>query len=71
MCEECREDHQASKCIEVLTEEVNYMGGQQRPSNNFQQRGFQNIDRKYNQAGDNKPQQRQNLWDRPQSWKKT
>ena len=39
------------------------MGGQQRPYDNFQQKGFQNIHGNYNQAGDNKPQQRQNLWD--------
>ena len=31
--------------------------------NNFQQRGFQNIHGNYNQVGDNKPQQRPNLWD--------
>ena len=41
MCEECRGGHQTSKCIEVPTEEVNYMGGRQRPYNNIQQRGFQ------------------------------
>ncbi|KAL5187093.1 hypothetical protein HKD37_05G012830 [Glycine soja] len=39
------------------------MGGQQGPYDNFQQKGFQNIHGNYNQAGDNKPQQRQNLWD--------
>ena len=31
--------------------------------NNFQQRGFQSIHGNYNQVGDNKPQQRTNLWD--------
>ena len=39
------------------------MGSQQRPYNNFQQRGFQTIQGNYNQVGDNKPQQRPNLWD--------
>ena len=43
MCEECRGGHQTSKCTKVPTEEVNYMVGQQRLYNNFQQRGFQNI----------------------------
>jgi len=43
MCEECGGGHQTSKCTKVPTEEVNYMGGQQRPHNNFQQRCFQNI----------------------------
>ena len=36
MCEEYGGGHQTSKCTEVPTEEVNYMGGQQRPYNNFQ-----------------------------------
>jgi len=63
MCEECGGGHQTSKCTKVPTEEVNYMGGQQWPYNNFQQKGFQNIHGNYNQEGDNKPQQRPNLWD--------
>jgi len=61
MYEECAGGHQTSKCTEVTTEHVNYIGGQQRPYNNFQQRGFQNIHGNYNQARDNKPQQRPNL----------
>ena len=63
MCEECGGGHQTSKCTKVPTEEVNYMGGQQRSYNNFKQRGFQNIHGYYNRAGDNKLQQRENLWD--------
>ena len=39
------------------------MGEQKRPYNNFQQKGFQNIHGNYNQAKDDKPQQRPNLWD--------
>ena len=61
MCEKCGGDHQTSKCTEVPTEEVNYMGRQQQPYNKFQQRGFENIHENYNQVGENKPQQRPNL----------
>ena len=63
MSEKCKEGHQTSKFTEVPTTKVNYTGGQQRSYNNFQQRGFQNIHGNYNQMGDNKPQQRPNLWD--------
>ena len=63
MCEKCGGDHQTSKCTEVPTEEVNYMGRQQQPYNKFQQRGFENIHENYNQVGENKPQQRPNLQD--------
>ena len=55
-CEECKGCHQISKCTKVQTEEVNYMGGQQQPYNNFQQIGFQNIHGNYNQVRDNTPQ---------------